>query len=387
MKKNVNVAVIIVQWYGPAYDMQCGILRYAKANPRWGSVHIGAPMPAVIPWLKEHNPDGIIFHPARDLSGIEKITAPKVSIGPDVGTEGWIGVDDHAIGAAAAEHLLDQGLQRFAFAGKLNSWNMPARSAGFHERLAKAGFSEESSCAPDLMVKGTETRDKWLDKWNPVRAKIDRWIRSLEVPVGVFAAYDALAWELAFAVRQAGRRIPEEIAIVGSNDTILAEQSRPSLSSVIVPWESLGYGAAELLDLAMEGKRPRSVPLLCPLGVAVRQSSDIIGMRNPQIAKAMGFIRQYADRSITVDDVAEEMSVSRRRLERQFHRVLDRSPSKEIQRVRLETARSFLARTQLTIFEVARRSGFPSDKQMYAGFQKEMQMTPKEYRNKFCLQK
>ena len=65
-------------------------------------MHVGGPTPGLIPWVKEHKPDGIIYYAGEDTTGVKKITAPKVSIGQDVGTEGWIGVDNYAIGAAVA---------------------------------------------------------------------------------------------------------------------------------------------------------------------------------------------------------------------------------------------------------------------------------------------
>src|SRR5204863_167060 len=80
--------------------------------------------------------------------------------------------------------------------------------------------------------------------------------------------------------------------VVGiGNDVLMCELARPSLSSVALPSEQVGYEAAALLDRLMAGEPPPDRPiLLLPLGVVVRQSSDLLAIRDPEVVAAVRII-------------------------------------------------------------------------------------------------
>ena len=121
----------------------------------------------------------------------------------------------------------------------------------------------------------------------------------------------------------------------------------------------MGFAAAELLNHMMQGKRPPNGPtLIAPLGVVVRQSSDVVAIEDAAVSAAVRFIREHATRGIGVDDVLKAVHISRSSLERRMRRLLGRSPNAEINRVRLDHVQKLLAETDLPLEVIAHKSGF-----------------------------
>lgn len=145
-------------------------------------------------------------------------------------------------------------------------------------------------------------------KWN--NPLID-WLAALPKPMGILASNDVQGAQVSEYCRQLRLRVPDEIAIVGvDDDDLLCELSRPSLSSVALPGERIGYEAAVLLDKWLLGSSPdESVVVLPPAGVVVRQSSDLLAVPDAHVSAAIRFIHEHADQPIRVPDVLREVPV------------------------------------------------------------------------------
>ena len=91
-------------------------------------------------------------------------------------------------------------------------------------------------------------------------------------------------------------------------------------------------------------------------------------------------MRAHACEGIQVKDIVRVFPVSRRTFEKVSRQMLGHSPHQEIRRLQLERARELLADSNLSISEVARRSGLLDGKYISEVFRKELQMTPSEYR-------
>jgi DNA-binding LacI/PurR family transcriptional regulator len=89
----------------------------------------------------------------------------------------------------------------------------------------------------------------------------------------VFAASDLMAAGALQALREAGRRVPDDVAVVGFDDAPLAATTQPPLSSVRQPIEEMGREMVRLLVESME--RPDPVPRHVVLGTElVRRASS-----------------------------------------------------------------------------------------------------------------
>ncbi|MCX7935340.1 MAG: substrate-binding domain-containing protein, partial [Planctomycetota bacterium] len=225
------------------------------------------------------------------------------------------------------------------------------------------------------------------DNADSEREKIELldWLRALGRPAGILAANDVRARKLLDICQSAGIKVPEDVAIVGvDNDPLICLTARPTLSSIALPFERIGYEAAELLDRMMHGEALPEKPIVFPpLGVMARDSTDIVAIEDLVVSRALYFLRQHADKDISMDDVANALGVNRRTLERRFAKQVGRSLHQELTRLRIEISRRLLSETDLPMPDVARRSGLTSATQLSVIFRRETGWTPREYRRRF----
>jgi LacI family transcriptional regulator len=200
----------------------------------------------------------------------------------------------------------------------------------------------------------------------------------------VLAANDRYAWHAIDVCREEGISVPEDIAVLGvDNDVLLSDMVRPTLSSIMIPGEQIGFEAARLLDEMLQGKKVSMTPvLLPPQGVVTRHSTDVLSIDDPDVAEAARFIRENAFKAITVQSVLDCVSMSRRNLERRFKRVMKRSLLDEIRRVHLDRATRLLRETDLDMPHVAEQSGFGSPIRFSTVFKEMTGVAPSIYRRK-----
>jgi LacI family transcriptional regulator len=200
--------------------------------------------------------------------------------------------------------------------------------------------------------------------------------------VGILAAYDIRGQRVLDACRGAGLAIPDEVAVLGvDNDELLCELASPPLSSVMPNTLRTGYEAAALLDRMMRGEAVRPVAhLIPPVGVVARQSTDVLALEDRAVAQAVRFIREHACEGINVGDVLQGVTLSRRVLEQRFRRLLGRTPREEILQVRLARVKQLLTETDLTLYQVAERTGFEHVEYLSVVFKRETGRTPRQFR-------
>jgi DNA-binding LacI/PurR family transcriptional regulator len=158
-------------------------------------------------------------------------------------------IDDVAGGRMAAKHLLDRGHRRFGFIGERHRQEhglllqSDARLNGFREELASAG------------VELPEENVRHVDHTIAAALAAAEELLALEaVPTAVFAHDDVLAAAVLRAARGRGLRIPEDIAVIGFDDSDIAEHV--GLTSIGQPLEESGRVAAEtLLSELADGNR------------------------------------------------------------------------------------------------------------------------------------
>ncbi|MCC5959337.1 MAG: GlxA family transcriptional regulator [Rhodobacteraceae bacterium] len=85
-----------------------------------------------------------------------------------------------------------------------------------------------------------------------------------------------------------------------------------------------------------------------------------IGVRHPKLARVIEIMESHIEDPISPADLAEEVDMSTRQLERLFRRYLNRSPKRYYTELRLERARNLLMQTDMSVINVALASGFTS---------------------------
>jgi LacI family transcriptional regulator len=288
-----------------------------------------------------------------------------------------VSLDDVGAGELAARHLIDCRLEHFAFYGSVVGElhiGQP-RLAGFRRELQSRGYDCIESPVPYPWDVDRLTHAHW--------PALIQWLRQLPKPIGIMAAEDGVAHDLAAACLEAGIAVPDQVAIVGvNNDDLLCEGAWPPLSSVEPDYSRMGYKAAVLLDRLFSGEElpPEDcVVRLPPLGVTQRVSTSVLAVKDPSLAEAVRYIREHACDPCSVDDVVREVAVGRRWLERQFVAQLGRTPHDEIVRVRIENSKRLLLRPEFGVMQVGERCGF-SKVQFIRAFRQLTGTTPAAYR-------
>ncbi len=281
-----------------------------------------------------------------------------------------------AIGRLRAEHLMARGLRRFAALGR-GERGFRIQAAAFQAAVKEAGFPCDTVTLPIHPLQSYAS-------WQKYRQRIESLISHWRPPIGVFANSEPVGRIVAQMCRQCGWRVPHDVAIIaGRNEESLCEHPRPSLTSMELGFDHIGYEAARLLDRLMDGEAPPTEPILLPpQGLVVRESTDFIAVEDPVMSAALEFIAANSQRNIGAGDVARATGVGLRTLQRQFREYLDRPIGREIQRVRIERAKRELTQSKRPIQDIARDVGFGRSKRMSEAFVRELGVTPREYRKK-----
>ncbi len=315
-------------------------------------------------------PDGVLFRGfgfkppfLKKLDGIaEKAVSTTTLLGSQVLPN--VCLDNNAVGELAAGFLLQKEAVSFAFAHQSEFPYDRLRRESFTRVVEKAGKGPVH-----VFCNGTEKQ-------------FIRWLLKLPKPCALFASTDSYAQTLSTVCLENGIGIPEEILLLGvDNDELICEFSIPPISSIAVQAQQVGYEAAAMLERYLEGKlRKNRTAMLPPAGVIERRSTDMPRTGDPVVNRALQFIALHAVNRITVPDVAREVHVCRRLLERRFRSVLGRSPLREIIRVRMDMAQKLLRQTRLSVEEVASRCGYMSQSHFIDVFKKEKSVTPGTFR-------
>ena len=184
------------------------------------------------------------------------------------------------------------------------------------------------------------------------------------------------------ACRLAGLTVPDEVAVIGvHNDELLCELCAPPLSRVIPNGQRAGYEAAALLRRAMTGK-PLRVVLheIAPLGMALRQSTDVAAVGDVKIAGVVRFMRERAATGANVSDVLRAVPMARTALERRLKAALGTTPHAQLRKLRMERVEELLVGMTLPVGGVVAATGFENPEYLSAMFRRECGLSPREFR-------
>ncbi|CAM5256362.1 HTH-type transcriptional regulator OS=Streptomyces glaucescens OX=1907 GN=SGLAU_12750 PE=4 SV=1 [Streptomyces glaucescens] len=182
-------------------------------------------------YLAAHRVDGVLLvsvhadDPLPDL--LSQLEIPAVISGPRSAAETLPSVDSDNYGGArsAVEHLLAHGRRRIAhITGRLDVYGAQRRIDGYRDALTDAGHEVDEG----LIEAGDFTEEGGR------RATAELLSRRPDLDA-VFAASDVTAAGARHALREAGRRIPDDVALVGYDDSAIARHMDPPLTSVRQP--------------------------------------------------------------------------------------------------------------------------------------------------------
>ena len=173
--------------------------------------------------------------------------APVLMVGGMGGQSlvGSIGIDNRVIGRMATEHLLAGGARHVGIiTGPMDWWEARQRQLGWRELLQEQGLS-----ATDRLVVNGD--------WNATSGEEGLYRLLEQVPDldAVFASNDQMALGVMHAAHRLGRRIPEELSVVGVDNIAESSHFWPALTTVDQPLRDAGGLAVRELDSAIRRAR------------------------------------------------------------------------------------------------------------------------------------
>jgi DNA-binding LacI/PurR family transcriptional regulator len=203
-------------------------------------------------YLAAHRVDGVLLvsvhadDPLPDL--LSQLEIPAVISGPRSERETLPSVDsdNYGGGRSAVEHLIARGRARIAtITGRLDVYGAQRRIEGYRDALEDAGREVDER----LIAPGDFTEDGGR------RAMRELLARCPDLDA-VFAESDVMAAGARQVLREEGRRIPDDVALVGYDDSAIARHMDPPLTSVRQPIEEMGRAMIDLLLDEIADRRP-----------------------------------------------------------------------------------------------------------------------------------
>jgi len=158
----------------------------------------------------------------------------------------YVGADDEAIGRMATGHLIQCGCRRIAHIAGQQGVTGTGRLEGYRKALAAAGIPYSETCVVEAMddATGYEAARRLLSLREP--------------PDGIFGYNDPTAAGAIKAILESGRRIPQDIKVIGVGNVHYSDLLRVPLSTIDQSSTKIGTEAAELLMKSIGAKRKRA---------------------------------------------------------------------------------------------------------------------------------
>jgi LacI family transcriptional regulator len=219
--------------------------------------------------IQENHVDGILLSGPRqgdqEIIRLHEEGVPVMLMGQLPGT-GIPFVDVNALAAAetVVNHLISCGHRRIAFISNapLSYTSAQQRRSGYITALDKAGIRTEES----LIREGAYTPASGFHAMKDLLECSPR-------PTAVFVASDVVAIGAMLAIKKAGLRVPDDIAVVGFDDIPLAEYLDPPLTTMRLPAFGLGCAASERLIRLIRGQELDTPDVFVQSELIVRASS------------------------------------------------------------------------------------------------------------------
>ncbi|HEV7975913.1 LacI family DNA-binding transcriptional regulator [Amycolatopsis sp.] len=252
---NSSGGIVSDPFFGRVISGVLGALRPHGLHPMLMVVDTDEDRDALVPRLRQDGIDGVLLislHPGDPLPlRLTEAGVPTALFARPARPAPVSYVDvAHRDGAAlAAAHLVERGCQRVAtISGPLDAPAGLDRSAGFREAMARHGRPFVPSAEGNFTQLGGE------------RA-MERLLAEESGMDGLFVGNDLMALGALGVLRDHGRRVPEDIAVVGFDDSPAALSCRPQLTTVRQPVEDMGAEMVRMVlaAIAEPGRGPTSV--------------------------------------------------------------------------------------------------------------------------------
>ncbi|WP_175407524.1 LacI family DNA-binding transcriptional regulator [Streptomyces sp. TRM64462] len=198
------------------------------------------------------------------VARLDEAGVPVVACGKPLGQSArisYVAADDRGGAREMVRHLYASGRRRIAtVAGPADTPGGVERLVGYHETLAECGLPADEA----LVAVGDYSRASG-------ETAAERLLERAPDLDAVFVASDLMAQGVLDALERAGRRVPEDVAVGGFDDSPAALASRPRLTTIRQPWDRISTEMVRMLLARMAGEEPSAVIL--PTELVPREST------------------------------------------------------------------------------------------------------------------
>ena len=333
------------------------------------------------PMLRDLQPNGLITEwlPEKTDQLLQlKLNIPTIVVATDqiIPSALSADVDDWAVGREAAETFSFTGFRSLACLGNGTPYS-DQRIEGF-----KKAFSNIELPFSVYIENGFEDT-RYSESFHRPSMEMNKWLELLPKPVGIFAVHDPLGRFLCSACTQLGLEIPTDVSVIGANnDPLVCGLTYPMLSSVSIPWDTLGEQVATAMERMIAGEKLQTEePILVqPSGVILRHSANHLALEDPLLRRAMSFLNERMQAQISIGILCEELNIPRRTLERKFKEQFKCTPWEMLCQLRVKKAKQLLAETNHPISMISELAGFNDAERMAVVFKRISGNTPSYFR-------
>lgn len=222
--------------------------------------------------VNEKRVDGLILLTSRlgdlTIESLRKKHFPFVVVGKPSSMEdvNWVDNDNQEAGFKAAEYLIKLGHKRIGFiGGEFTYVFMGERFKGYKRALDSYGLK----FGKELLSLGEFVEEGGYSAMKKLLAQGNR-------PTAIVAADDLMAFGAMRAIKEEGLVIPDDISVIGFNDTPLASYVDPPLSSMGIFVYDLGYNAGEILINQLQESDGHKKHIVIPASLSIRRSTGSI---------------------------------------------------------------------------------------------------------------
>ncbi len=263
----------------------------------------------------------------------------------------------------------------------------PVRASNDVEFNPDAKFADEITC--DILIVCAGIRS--YDHINPKTSAVLRSLARKGMPLGSVCTGTV-------ALAEAGLLNDYRCTIHWENIESLAERY-PQLNITATLFEadrnrftcSGGMAALDMMihSIRLDYGRDLSMRVADQmLYTSIREPQDLqrmaieqrTGITHPKLLGAIGYMEAYLESTITMKDLAKNVGLSLRQLERLFHDKLETTPARFYQNMRLDRARALLRQTAMPILEIAIATGFNSPSYFTKSYKSKFGYTPRQER-------
>lgn len=357
---------------------------FARKMQDYRILSIHRPISELKPMLQELQPSGLITewlpNKTDQLLGLN-LKIPIVIVATDRKYPKVLSadVDDWAVGREAADTFSQTGFKSLACLGNGTPYS-DQRIEGFKKAITRKNI-------PFSVHIETGFEDsRYSESFRRPSEEMQNWLKELPKPVGIFAVHDPLGRFLCGACTQVGLEIPSEVSVIGANnDPLVCGLTYPMLSSVSIPWDTLGEQVAIAMQKMITGGGTRAEkPILVqPSGVILRHSANHLAIEDPLLRRAMSFLSERLQTQISIAILCDELRIPRRTMERKFKEHFQCTPWEMLCQLRVKQAKQLLAETTHPISMIAELSGFNDAERMAVVFKRVTKNSPSYFRKNF----